>query len=76
MDSNIKKTKIFVRLLDEGTSVSRPVEALDLGNGLFKILPVANYDVLDELWEFPPNSTVRCEKRDDGSGGYLLAAKP
>jgi hypothetical protein len=76
MNSTAKKAKIFVRLLDEGTSVSRPVEALDLGNGLFKILPVSDYDVLDELWEFPPDSTVRCEKRDGGLGGYLLAVKP
>jgi hypothetical protein len=32
MASNTKTKKIYVRLLDEGTEVSRPTEALDLGD--------------------------------------------
>ena len=74
MDSSINK--VFVRLLDEGTVVSRPTEALALGNGLFKILPTADYDPEDEAWEFPPGSIVRCENRKDSSGEYSLAVKP
>jgi hypothetical protein len=35
------KVKIYVRLIDEGTGVFRPTEALDLGNGLLEILPGA-----------------------------------
>jgi hypothetical protein len=75
-DSTTKKTQIYVRLLDEGTIVSRPTEALDLGDGLFKIFPVANYDLQDEVWEFPPGSTVRREKHEGHSGEYFLAVKP
>ena len=70
------KVRIHVRLLDEGTEVSRPTEALNLGNGLFRILPSRDYDPEDESWEFPPGSIVRCEKRLGSSGEYLLAVKP
>jgi hypothetical protein len=75
-DSNTSKVKIFVRLLDEGTDVSRPTDALDLGNGLFKILPIPNYDPEEEIWEFPPGSVVRSERRQSEAGEYLLAVKP
>ena len=70
------KKIIHVRLLNEGTQVSRPTEALDLGNGLLKLLPIPNYDSEDEKWEFPPNSVVRAEKRSGAGGDYLVAVKP
>lgn len=76
LDSSTKQVKLFVRLMNEGTDVSRPTDALDLGNGLFKILPTNNYSPNDETWEFPPGSTVRCTKRRDESGEYLLAVQP
>jgi hypothetical protein len=74
-DSSIRKIKLFVRLLDEGTEVSRPTDAVDLGNGLYKLLPTSNYDPDDETWEFLPGSTVRCETRHGVSGEYLVAVK-
>jgi hypothetical protein len=67
--------KVYVRLLEEGTDVSRPTEALDLGSGLFKILATPQYDADDEVWEFPPGSVVRCERCAGESGEYLLAVK-
>lgn len=70
-----KKIKIFVRLLEEGTEVSRPAEALDLGNGLFRILATPTYDTEDERWEFPPDSIVRLEKHRDKGREYLLAVR-
>jgi hypothetical protein len=57
------RVKIYVRLIDEGTEVSRPTEALDLGNGLLELLPTPDYDSEGETWEFGPGSVVRCEKR-------------
>ena len=69
------KIKIYVRLIDEGTEVSRPTEALDLGNGLLELLPTPDCDSEDEIWEFPPGSVVRCEKRQGSSGEYLLAVR-
>src|SRR5437868_6261221 len=76
MDSGTKKLVIFVRLLDEGTEVARPTEAIDLGDGLFELLPTPDYSPENEVWEFPPGSTVRAEKRKDYTGEYLIAVKP
>ncbi len=73
MDSDTEKVKIYVRLLNEGTDVSRPTEALNLGGGLFKILPTEHYDPEDERWEFPPGSVVRGEPIEDAAGTYLRA---
>lgn len=65
--------EIYVRLLHEGTECLRPTQALDLGNGLFRVLPTSDYDPLDEVWEFPPDSIVRSEIRRSESGKFLLA---
>ena len=71
-----KATKIYVRLLNEGTDVSRPIEVLPMGKGLFKVLPTADYDSEDETWEFPPDAIVRCERRQSAEGEYLMAVRP
>ena len=68
--------EIHVRLLDEGTECSRRTLALDLGNGLFKVLPISNYDPTDEVWEFPPDTIVRSEVRRSEGKEYLLAIAP
>jgi hypothetical protein len=65
--------EIYVRLLDEGTDVSRPTKGIVLGNGLFKLLPTDNYDPDDEHWEFLPGSTVRTKEVLDGDRIYLIA---
>ena len=65
--------EIYVRLLDEGTECSRPTQALDLGNGLFKVLPTPNYDPADEVWEFPPDSIVRSKIHRSEGKEFLLA---
>ena len=65
--------EIHVRLLDEGTDCSRPTQGVVLGNGLFKLLPTANYDPNDEHWEFVPGSIVRAKEVRNVDGTYLLA---
>jgi hypothetical protein len=75
-DEDIANPTVYVRLLDEGTEVCRPTQALDIGNGMFKVLPTPEYDPEHEQWEFPPGSIVRCEKRKDSSGEYFLAVAP
>lgn len=75
MDSVTSPVDVYVRLLNEGTEVSRPTRALDLGNGLFRILATPDYSPDDETWEFPPGSIVKCERRRDSSGEYLIAVK-
>jgi hypothetical protein len=76
MKPDVIRVKIFVYLLEEGTDVWRPTEAVPIGDGLFKILPTPEYDPEDEVWEFPPGSIVRCETRQDDSGQYIVAVKP
>jgi hypothetical protein len=71
-----KTVEIYIRLLDEGTECSRPTRALDLGDGLFKILPTSNYDPADEVWEFPPDSIVRSAMRAFDGKEFLLAVAP
>ncbi len=68
--------EIHIRLLDEGTECSRPTQALDLGNGLFQVLPTSNYDPTDEVWEFPPDSIVRSTIRRSEGKEFLLAVAP
>lgn len=74
MALNTKKL-IYIRLLNEGTDVSRPTEALELGSGLFRVLPTHDYDPEDEEWEFLPGSVVECEKIQDAQGEHLCAVK-
>ncbi len=71
-----RTVEIHIRLLHEGTECSRPTQALDLGDGLFKILPTPNYDPNDEVWEFPPESIVRSVVRLSEGTEFLLAVKP
>src|SRR5215469_16163556 len=54
---------IYVRLLDEGTDVWRPVRATALPDGTFLLLEPNGYDPDAEKWEFPPLTKVRCVRR-------------
>ncbi len=70
------KTKIYVRLLNEGRDVSRPVLALEIGHGVYEILPIADYEPSDEEWEFPPGAHVKLQKREADNGEYFIAIAP
>jgi len=76
MKSDSNRVKLFIYLLEEGTDVWRPTQAVAIGDGLFKILPTPEYEPEDEVWEFPPGSIVRCETRQNDSGEYIVAVKP
>ena len=58
--------EIYVRLLDEGTEVSRPVKAESVGPGLFRLLGSVPEG---ELWQFQPGEIVRYRLRK----GYWFA---
>lgn len=70
MDSNTKI--IYVRLLDEGTEVFRPVKAVHIKNNIYSILKTSKF--LHEKWEFKPGSTVLCEEIAE-NGELLVIAK-
>ena len=64
---------VYVRLLDEGTDVWRPVNAAALPDGSFELLP-PDFDSEAELWEFPPAAKVRCMTKEFAGGMRRLVA--
>ena len=60
---------VYVPLLNEGTSVSRPTHARRIDPKRYELLATDDYDSADEEWQFAPGSVVRCEQID----GYLKA---
>ena len=65
---------VYVRLLDEGTDVWRPVRATALPDGTFRLLEPSGSDPMAETWEFPPSTKVRCATRKFADGGEGLVA--
>jgi len=72
-DSNTKI--IYIRLLDEGTSVFRPVDAVMVSPDVFQILKSNDYDVEDEKWEFIPGTTVQCQEEVRDGESVLVAIR-
>jgi hypothetical protein len=71
------KVVVYVRLLEEGTDVWRPVHATALSDGTFRLLEPDGYDPNTERWEFPPSTKVRCiaKKFTDSSEGLVAVAR-
>ncbi len=67
------EVEVYVPLLEEGTPTSRGTQAVDLGNGHYRLLSTSNYDPEDEIWKFLPGSVVRCEERMFEGKVYLIA---
>ena len=64
MASDTRGEDVYVRLLDEGTTVFRRVTARWLSADVAELIaPASGYDPDDEHWEFLPGSIVRVEKR-------------
>jgi hypothetical protein len=62
---------LYVYLLDEGTDVWRPVEAVPLGDGRYRLPDNPDPDI--EHWEFEGGSTVAAERRELSGGSCLVA---
>lgn len=62
--------KVYVRLLDEGVDVWRPVRGLHQVDDVYLLL---SEPVEGEEWEFPSQSSVRCRSKtfSDGSKGLV-----
>jgi len=66
---------IYVSLLDEGTSVWRPVLADRIRPNVFTISK-ENSIPTDESWQFLPSDVVRCEEREfEGQATSLVAVE-
>ena len=63
-------------LLNEGTTVSRSVVALDMGNNIYQIVGTEqglSPKDLDEEWLFPIGSYVTCKRLQSPTGTILVA---
>lgn len=65
---------VYVRLLDEGTDVWRPVSATALPDGTFQLAEPEGYDPEAEVWEFPPHAKIKCAQKRFADGEEGLAA--
>ncbi|MDR1181538.1 MAG: hypothetical protein LBL13_06140 [Bacteroidales bacterium] len=66
---------IYVRLLDEGTVVYRPVPAIEIKKDIFKIMRSDAYNPEDEIWEFLPGTCVLVEEKGLSDENILVAIK-
>jgi hypothetical protein len=55
--------EIYVKLLNEGTEVYRPVPAKRISESVYFIPDTATYNADDETWEYPPGSRVQVTQR-------------
>ena len=77
MSSNTETTRVYVRLLGEGTIVFRPAPAVLLGPSTVKLLAPSDYDPEDEDWEFKPGAIVQIEQRTlEGEVAYIAVTSP
>ena len=61
-NTNMLSHTVYVRLLEEGTDVFRPVSAVLMGDNTYLLRELLNYDEQIEKWQFLPGSLVICEQ--------------
>lgn len=66
---------VYVRLLNEGVEVFRPVPAKIVAPGVYVLEQPTSYDPEDECWEFKPGSRVVVEDRMLEGEMALVAAR-
>lgn len=66
---------VYVKLLNEGTEVWRPVPAEELIDGVFRLTEDPAIKPDDEVWQFDPGSSVSCERRTLSVGDCWVAVK-
>lgn len=63
---------IYVKLLDEGTLVHRPIRAIEVKSNIFKIV---DEPPDDEVWEFTYNDLVQCSNTSLSADLRMVAIK-
>lgn len=66
--------ELFVKLLDEGVDVWRPVRAEHIQGNVHKIVDQP-YDRDDESWQFEPGDEVICEVVELSDNDVLAALR-
>lgn len=64
---------IYVKLIEEGTRVYRPVTAIEIKNNVYQLFGHDLYDPEDEIWEFKPGEIVIVEEFELGGEKVLVA---
>lgn len=65
---------IHVILHVSGKKLMQKTDAIDLKNGLYKLLPTTDYDPQNSVWEFTPGSIVKVVEERDALGNKILIA--
>jgi hypothetical protein len=73
MDSKEDKVMIYVKLLDEGVEVKRPIWAKKINDTFYEILDI-DYSPNIEMWEFNPGDVVECREEIGSNGDNLCVA--
>ena len=73
LNTSPMEKNIYVRLLEEGTKVYRPVPAIETGNHIYKLQGFEIYDREDELWEYTPGTYVLVEEQNLDGENVLVA---
>ncbi len=66
---------IYIRLLEEGTKVYRPVPAIEIENNIYEVRGFEIYEPEDEVWEFPPGTYVLVEEQNLDGETIFVAIK-
>lgn len=74
MENKSNITTIYVYLLDEGTDVWRPVDAIHMKGDIYQIKPESRIPKT-ETWQFLPGDIVRCEEKLLSKGNSLVAVE-
>lgn len=60
-------------MLEEGVDCWKPIKALEIGEGVFKIIENTP-DPNDELWEFAKDDVVICIEKEFSDGKIAMVA--
>ena len=72
---NLNPTRVYVKLLNEGSVAYRPVSAYIIKKNIYKIDGSECYNPEDEEWEFLPNTCVLVEEKNLSGENVLVAIK-
>ncbi len=67
--------KIYIPLVNEGTSVLRPTQGITIDKNIFIVQETSDYDPDDETWLFPPGNMVECNEEVIEGERILVARK-
>lgn len=64
---------IYIKLLDEGVDVYRPVDAICLSDGCYQLKGFDIFDPEDEHWEYLPGNVVKATTKEFNGKSILIA---